>query len=115
LFFILVMFDNKPFNFTQMTCFFFHFSLSELEFNQGISSIFQMQHSIDNLQKIMTFVQDLDTAGVGGNITGGIAEELEAAGWDVSAETLATNLETAINSAFIMSRISAPLPLRSLP
>lgn len=60
------------------------------------------QADIDNLQKIMTFVQDLDTAGVGGNITGGIAEELEAAGWDVSAETLATNLETAINSAFII-------------
>ena len=60
------------------------------------------QEDIDNLQKIMTFVQDLDTAGVGGNITGGIAEELEAAGWDVSAETLASNLESAINSAFII-------------
>lgn len=60
------------------------------------------QEDIDNLQKIMTFVQDLDAAGVGGNITGGIAEELEAAGWDVSAETLASNLETAINSAFII-------------
>lgn len=60
------------------------------------------QEDIDNLQRIMTFVQDLDTAGVGGNITGGIAEELEAAGWDVSAETLASNLETAINSAFII-------------
>ncbi len=60
------------------------------------------QEDIDNLKKIMTFVQDLDTAGVGGNITGGIAEELEAAGWDVSAETLASNLETAINSAFII-------------
>ena len=49
------------------------------------------QEDIDNLQRIMTFVQDLDTAGVGENITGGIAEELEAAGWDVASRL--TNLK----------------------
>lgn len=61
------------------------------------------QEDIDNLKKILQFVQDLDSVGVGQNVTKGIAEGMTAAGWDTSAETLATNLETAINSALIIN------------
>ena len=61
------------------------------------------QEDIDNLKKIMQFVQDLDSVGVGQNVTEGIAEGMTNAGWDTSAETLASNLETAINSALIIN------------
>lgn len=61
------------------------------------------QEDIDNLNKILQFVQGLDSVGVGQNVTEGIAEGMTAAGWDTSAETLATNLETAINSALIIN------------
>ena len=61
------------------------------------------QEDIDNLKKIMQFVQDLDSVGVGQNVTEGIAEGMTSAGWDTSAETLATNLGTAINSALIIN------------
>ena len=61
------------------------------------------QEDIDNLKKIMQFVQDLDSVGVGQNVTEGIAEGMTSAGWDTSAETLATNLETAVNSALIIN------------
>ena len=61
------------------------------------------QEDVDNLKKILQFVQDLDSVGVGQNVTEGIAEGMTAAGWDTDAETLATNLETAINSALIIN------------
>ena len=60
------------------------------------------QEDIDNLNKILQFVQDLDAEGVGGNVTAGIAEGMTEAGWDTTAETVADNLEEAINSAFII-------------
>ena len=61
------------------------------------------QEDIDNLTKILQFVEDLDSVGVGENVTAGIAEGMTEAGWDTDAETLATNLETAINSALIIN------------
>ena len=61
------------------------------------------QEDIDNLNKILNFVQDLDAMGVGENVTAGISEGMTEAGWDTTAETLATNLESAINSAFIIN------------
>ena len=61
------------------------------------------QEDVDNLKKILQFVQDLDSVGVGQNVTEGIAEGMTAARWDTDAETLATNLETAINSALIIN------------
>ena len=61
------------------------------------------QEDMDNLKAILQFVQDLDSVGVGDNVTAGIAEGMTEAGWDTSAETLATNLETAINSALIIN------------
>ncbi len=61
------------------------------------------QEDMDNLKAILQFVQDLDSVGVGENVTAGIAEGMTEAGWDTSAETLATNLESAINSALIIN------------
>ena len=60
------------------------------------------QEDMDNLQNILAFVQELDAVGVGGNVTAGIAEGMTEAGWDTTAETVAENLEEAINSAFII-------------
>ena len=61
------------------------------------------EEDMANLQKILQFVQDLDSVGVGTNVTQGIAEGMTAAGWDTSAETVASNLEAAINSALIIN------------
>ena len=61
------------------------------------------QEDIDNLNKILQFVQNLDSVGVGQNVTEGIAEGMTEAGWDTSAETLVTNLESAINSALVIN------------
>jgi len=67
------------------------------------------EDDIANLQKILNFVQDLDSVGVGANVTEGIAEGMTEAGWDTSAETLAANLETAINSALVINSPSERL------
>jgi len=61
------------------------------------------EEDMANLQKILQFVQDLDSVGVGTNVTQGIAEGMTSAGWDTSAETVASNLEEAINSALIIN------------
>ena len=57
------------------------------------------QTDLDNLQKLLTFIQELDTNEVGDNVMLGIAEGMTAAGWDTDAETVASNLETALNEA----------------
>lgn len=57
------------------------------------------QEDIENLQNILTLISELDTLGVGGNVTEGIAQGMTDAGWDTDAETVVTNLETAINTA----------------
>lgn len=57
------------------------------------------QEDIDNLQKVLTFVQDLDTNEVGNNVLLGVAEGMRLAGWDSDAETVAANLEAALNAA----------------
>ncbi len=54
---------------------------------------------IQNLQKILTFLQGLDTHEVGTHILEGIGVGMTAAGWDTDAETVATNLEVALNLA----------------
>ena len=61
------------------------------------------QADIDNLNKILQFIQDLDAVGIGGNVTEGIAEGMTAAGWGSSAETVAANLEAAIKAALSIS------------
>ena len=54
---------------------------------------------LDNLQAILTFLQELDTAEVGTHILEGVGEGMTAAGWDSDAETVAANLEAALNLA----------------
>lgn len=57
------------------------------------------QEDLDNLQSILTFLQELDTAEVGTHILEGVGEGMTAAGWDSDAETVAANLEAALNLA----------------
>ena len=57
------------------------------------------QEDLENLQTILAFLQALDTNEVGTHILEGVGEGMTAAGWDSDAETVATNLETALNMA----------------
>ena len=57
------------------------------------------EDDIANLQKVLTFVEELDATKVGNNVILGIADGMTAAGWDSDAETVAANLESAINLA----------------
>lgn len=57
------------------------------------------EDDIANLQKVLTFVEELDATEVGNNVILGIADGMTAAGWDSDAETVASNLESAINLA----------------
>jgi len=57
------------------------------------------ESDIANLQKVLTFVEELDSTEVGNNVILGIADGMTAAGWDSDAETVASNLEAAINLA----------------
>lgn len=55
--------------------------------------------TITNLQSILELVNLLDSIGVGENVTAGISEGMTEAGWDSTAETVASDLEAAINKA----------------
>ena len=55
--------------------------------------------TVAKLQAVLDLVQLLDSIGIGQNITAGIAEGMTEAGFDTDAETVAANLETALNSA----------------
>ncbi len=57
------------------------------------------EEDIQNLQNILTLISELDTLGIGENVTSGIAQGMTDAGWDTDAETVVSNLETAINTA----------------
>ena len=57
------------------------------------------EDDIAALQKVLTFVEELDSTEVGNNVILGIADSMTAAGWDSDAETVAANLESAINLA----------------
>ena len=57
------------------------------------------EDDIAALQKVLTFVEELDSTEVGNNVILGIADGMTAAGWDSDAETVAANLEGAINLA----------------
>ncbi|MGJ4848946.1 hypothetical protein ACH6CV_01710 [Bacillota bacterium Meth-B3] len=54
---------------------------------------------IANLQEISNLVSLMDSIGVGENILAGIAEGMTAAGTDTAAQTVAVNLENALNAA----------------
>ena len=57
------------------------------------------EDQIANLEQIQRLVELMDSIGVGGNIVAGIAEGMTEAGVATDAETVAANLETAINQA----------------
>lgn len=57
------------------------------------------EDDIAALQKVLTFVEELDSTEVGNNVILGIADGMTAAGWESDAETVAANLESAINLA----------------
>ena len=57
------------------------------------------EDDIASLQKVLTFVEELDSTEVGNNVILGIADGMTAAGWESDAETVAANLESAINLA----------------
>ena len=57
------------------------------------------QEEIENLQLIRTFLNGLDTTDTGAHIREGIAQGMTEAGFDSDAETVASNLETALNTA----------------
>ena len=52
-----------------------------------------------NLQSIVTFLNGLDVTGTGAHVREGIAQGMTDAGWATDAETVASNLETALNQA----------------
>ncbi len=57
------------------------------------------EEDLANLQAIVDFLSALQLTDTGENIRAGIAEGMTASGWDMDAETVAANLETALNTA----------------
>lgn len=57
------------------------------------------EEDLNNLQTILDFLNGLDMTGTGAHIREGIAQGMTEAGFDSDAETVATNLETALNTA----------------
>ena len=55
---------------------------------------------VQNLQDILTFLQGLDTTETGTHILEGVAAGMTQGGWETDAETVASNLEAALNLAF---------------
>ena len=54
---------------------------------------------LQNLQTIVNFLNGLDVTGTGAHVREGVAQGMTAAGWDSDAETVAANLEAALNLA----------------
>ena len=57
------------------------------------------EEDLNNLQTILDFLNGLDTTDTGAHIREGIAQGMTETGFDSDAETVATNLETALNTA----------------
>jgi len=57
------------------------------------------EDDLNNLQQIVTFLNGLDTYGIGTHILEGVGVGMTEAGWDSNAETVAANLEAALNMA----------------
>ncbi|MEG0512827.1 MAG: phage tail tape measure protein [Clostridia bacterium] len=54
---------------------------------------------LQNLKSIVEFLNNLTLTDTGENIRAGVAQGMTEAGWDTDAETVAGNLETALNTA----------------
>ena len=61
------------------------------------------EEDMQNLQQILDFLGGLDTTETGAHIREGIAQGMEEAGWDADAETVASDLEKALNNAFFIA------------
>ena len=57
------------------------------------------EEDLANLQAISEMLNGLDTYGIGAHVKEGVAQGMTEAGWATDAETVAANLETALNSA----------------
>ena len=57
------------------------------------------QEDLTHLQDIVTFLNTLELTGTGESIRAGIAQGMSEAGWSTDAETVAANLESALNLA----------------
>lgn len=58
------------------------------------------EEDLQKLQDIVDFLSALELTGIGENITAGIGDAIAATGWDADAESVAGNLEAALNAAF---------------
>lgn len=67
------------------------------------------EEDLNNLQTILDFINGLDTTDTGVHIREGIAQGMTEAGFDSDAETVATNLETAMNTALQIESPSTAL------
>ena len=57
------------------------------------------EEDLANLQAISEMLNGLDTYGIGSHVKEGVAQGMTEAGWATDAETVAANLETALNTA----------------
>ncbi len=57
------------------------------------------EDTMTNLQSILELVNLMDSIGIGENVIAGIGEGMTDAGLETDAESVATNLETALNTA----------------
>ena len=57
------------------------------------------EEDLTNLQNIVTFLNGLDVTGTGAHIKEGVAQGMTEAGWSSDAETVAANLQAALNAA----------------
>ena len=57
------------------------------------------EEDLTNMQKIVEFLNAMTLTETGQNVRAGIAEGMVEAGWDTDAETVASDLETALNTA----------------
>ncbi len=57
------------------------------------------EEDVTNLQEILTLLQGLDTTETGAHIREGVAAGMTEAGWDADAESVASDLEAALNAA----------------
>ena len=57
------------------------------------------EEDLANLQAISDMLNGLDTYGIGSHVKEGVAQGMTEAGWATDAETVAANLETALNTA----------------
>ncbi len=58
------------------------------------------EEDMENLQAILDFLNGLDETETGAHIKEGIAQGMTEAGWDADAETVASQLDAALASAF---------------